>query len=104
MNKASRSHDEAIIEVPKEDPEFANAWPWPWMRPISPGGQQRLLAALRHVAKAQNMSNAQAFHAGLVPCTGPQWQDIAGYFERIGAAPVCDPPSRGVKRPGHCKS
>jgi probable addiction module antidote protein len=65
MNKASRSHDEAMIEMLKGDPEFANAYLAVALDEADqPGGQQALLAALRHVAEAQGMS-AVAERAGI---------------------------------------
>ncbi len=65
MNKASRSHDEAMIEMLKADPEFANEYLAVALDEADqPGGQQVLLAALRHVAEAQGMSTV-AERAGI---------------------------------------
>lgn len=65
MNKASRSHDEAMIEMLKADPEFANEYLAVALDEADqPGGQQVLLTALRHVAEAQGMSTV-AERAGI---------------------------------------
>ncbi len=57
MNKASRSHDEAMIDMLKADPEFANDYLAVALDEADQfGGQQALLAALRYVAEAQSMS------------------------------------------------
>ncbi len=65
MSKASRSHDEAMIEMLKADPEFANEYLAVALDEADqPGGQQVLLAALRHVAEAQGMSTV-AERAGI---------------------------------------
>jgi probable addiction module antidote protein len=65
MNKSSRSHDEAMIEMLKVDPEFANEYLAVALEEADqPGGQQVLLSALRHVAEAQGMSTV-AERAGI---------------------------------------
>ncbi|MES2363979.1 MAG: addiction module antidote protein [Pseudomonadota bacterium] len=62
---ASRPHDEAIIEMLKTDPEFANAYLDAALEESEEaGGQLALLAALRHIAEAQGMS-AVAARAGI---------------------------------------
>lgn len=63
--KASRSHDESVIEMLKADPEFANEYLAAALDEADqPGGQQALLMALRHIAEAQGMS-AVAKRAGI---------------------------------------
>lgn len=67
MNKqpASRSHDAAVVELLKADPEFANEYLAAALQEADqPGGQAALLAALRHVAEAQGMA-AVAERAGI---------------------------------------
>jgi probable addiction module antidote protein len=65
MSKASRSHDEAMTEMLKADAEFANDYLAVALdESDQAGGQQALLAALRHVAEAQGMS-AVAERAGM---------------------------------------
>lgn len=62
---ASRSHDEAVVEMLKADPEFANEYLAVALdESDQPGGQQALLSALRHIAEAQGMS-AVAERAGM---------------------------------------
>ena len=62
---ASRSHDVAVVELLKTDPEFANEYLAAALEEAEePGGQVALLAALRHVAEAQGMA-AVAQRAGM---------------------------------------
>ena len=57
MNNASRSHDEAVIELLREDPSFAYEYFATAMEEANQdGGREALLAALRHVAEAQGMA------------------------------------------------
>ncbi|WP_374258928.1 addiction module antidote protein [Aquabacterium sp.] len=61
----SRPHDDAVIEMLRDDPEFANEYLAAALDEASePGGQAALLAALRHIAEAQGMS-AVAERAGM---------------------------------------
>lgn len=56
MNNASRSHDEAVIELLREDPSFADEYLALAMEEANQdGGRETLLAALRHVAEAQGI-------------------------------------------------
>jgi probable addiction module antidote protein len=65
MNNASRSHDEAVIELLREDPSFAYEYFAAAMDEANQdGGREALLAALRHVAEAQVMA-AVADRAGI---------------------------------------
>lgn len=62
---ASRPHDEAVVEMLKADPEFADTYLAAALDEADqPGGQSALLAALRHVAEAQGMA-AVAQRAGI---------------------------------------
>ncbi|MDP2817538.1 MAG: putative addiction module antidote protein [Polaromonas sp.] len=62
---ASRSHDAAVVDMLKADPEFADAYLATALEEADqPGGQTALLAALRHVAEAQGMA-AVAERAGI---------------------------------------
>jgi probable addiction module antidote protein len=64
-NKTSRPHDEAVIDMLKNDPDFANEYLAVALEEADqPGGQQALLTALRHIAEAQGMS-AVAERAGI---------------------------------------
>ncbi len=54
--KASRSHEEAMVALLREDPAFANEYLAVELEEANEaGGQQALLRALRHVALAQGM-------------------------------------------------
>lgn len=65
MNRTHRPHDEAIVELLREDPDFADEYLTAAMEEADQaGGQQALLAALRHVAEAQGMA-AVAERAGI---------------------------------------
>ena len=65
MSKASRPHDDAMVELLHEDPAFADEYLSAALDEASePGGRKALLAALRHIAEAQGMS-AVAERAGI---------------------------------------
>lgn len=65
MKNASRSHDEAVIELLRDDPEFASAYLSAALDEAEePGGRVALLAALRQVAEARGMA-AVAARAGI---------------------------------------
>ena len=55
--KASKLHDESVVEMLKADPELADAYLATALEEANlPGGQFALLAALRHIAEAQGMA------------------------------------------------
>lgn len=63
--KASRPHDEAMVELLREDPGFADEYLAACMEAMNePGGHEALLMALRQVAQAQGM-DAVAARAGI---------------------------------------
>lgn len=63
--KASRPHDQAMVELLREDPLFANEYLAECLRTVDePGGRVALLAALRQVAAAQGFE-AVAERAGI---------------------------------------
>ncbi|MES2355201.1 MAG: addiction module antidote protein [Pseudomonadota bacterium] len=65
MNKASRPHDDAVVELLREDPDFADEYLAIALDEADePGGREALLAALRHVAEAQGMATV-AERAGI---------------------------------------
>lgn len=65
MTQASRPHDETVVELLREDPEFADDYLAESVAAIDePGGQEAFLQALRHIAEAQGMA-AVAERAGL---------------------------------------
>jgi DNA-binding phage protein len=54
MNNTSRPHDEAVVELLREDPTFADEYLGAAMEEANQdGGCEALLAAIRHVAEAQ---------------------------------------------------
>ncbi len=63
--KASRPHDETVVDMLKADPDFAAVYLAAALEEAElPGGQSALLAALRHIAEAQGMANV-AERAGI---------------------------------------
>jgi probable addiction module antidote protein len=65
MTNASRSHDEWVIELLREDRSFVDEYLAAAMEESNQdGGCEALLAALRHVAEAQGMA-AVAERAGI---------------------------------------
>lgn len=65
MSKASRPHNDAVIELLREDPAFADEYLTACTEGIDePGGREALLMALRQVAEAQGMA-AVAERAGM---------------------------------------
>lgn len=65
MNKASRPHDDTVLELLREDPAFTDEYLSAALEEAGqPGGREALLAALRHIAEAQGMS-AVAERAGM---------------------------------------
>jgi probable addiction module antidote protein len=65
MNKASRPHDEAVLELLREDTAFADEYLSAALDEANlPGGREALLSALRHIAEAQGMT-AVAERAGI---------------------------------------
>ena len=62
---ASRPHDDAVVELLRADPAFANEYLAVALEEAQePGGQAALLAALRHIAEAQGMGTV-AERAGM---------------------------------------
>ena len=63
--RESRSHDETVVELLREDPHFADEYLTESLNALDePGGQEAFLQALRHIAEAQGMA-AVAQRAGL---------------------------------------
>ena len=57
MKNSFRPHDEAVVELLREDPAFADEYLAVAMDEVNQkGGRQALLAALRHVAEVQGMA------------------------------------------------
>lgn len=65
MKRASRPHDEAVIELLRDDPEFASAYLSAVLSEADEsGGREALLSALRQVAEARGMASV-AERAGI---------------------------------------
>lgn len=65
MSKSSRPHDDAVVELLRDDPAFVDEYIAAALDEADqPGGRVALLAALRHVAEAQGMA-AVAERAGI---------------------------------------
>ena len=65
MMKASRPHDETVVDLLKADPDFAAVYLAAALDEADqPGGQSALLAALRQIAEAQGMAKV-AERAGI---------------------------------------
>ena len=65
MIKLSRPHDDAVVELLRADPAFADEYLTTALDEVNqPGGREALLAALRHIAEAQGMSTV-ADRAGI---------------------------------------
>lgn len=65
MTKASRPHDQTVIELLREDPTFADEYLSAALDEVDkPGGREALLAALRHIAEAHGMAEV-AKRAGI---------------------------------------
>lgn len=58
MNNMSRPHDEAVVELLREDPTFAAEYLAAAMEEVNQdGGREALLSALRHVAESLAQDN-----------------------------------------------
>lgn len=65
MKGTSRSHDEAVAELLRDDPEFAAAYLSAALSEADiPGGREALLSVLRQIAEAQGMAKV-AERAGI---------------------------------------
>jgi len=61
VKHASRPHDEAVIELLRDDPQFAEACLSAALAEVDePGGREALLSALRQVAEVRGMANVAA--------------------------------------------
>ena len=65
MIKSSRPHDDAVVELLRAEPAFADEYLSTALDEVNQaGGREALLAALRHIAEAQGMSTV-ADRAGI---------------------------------------
>lgn len=63
--QASRPHDEAVVELLRDDPEFAASYLSAALAEVDePGGREGLLAVLRQIAEARGMASV-AMRAGI---------------------------------------
>lgn len=93
MNKASRSHDETVIELLKEDPGFADEYLSAALDEIDePGGREALLFALRHIAEAQGMTTIaeragikrESLYRALSPKGNPTIKTLLAVMSAVG--------------------
>jgi probable addiction module antidote protein len=62
----SRSHDESVIDMIKNDPQFAAHYLYAaWQELDQPGGEASFLGALRHIVEARGGMGEIAAKAGL---------------------------------------
>lgn len=65
MKRTARPHDEAVVELLRDDPRFAEAYLSAALAEVDePGGREGLLSVLRQVAEARGMANV-ASRAGI---------------------------------------
>ncbi len=65
MIKSSRPHDDAVVELLRAEPAFADEYLSTALDEVNQaGGREALLAALRHIAEAQGMATV-ADRAGI---------------------------------------
>ena len=93
MNKASRPHDETIVELLREDPSFADEYLAAAMEDVDQvGGREALLAALRHVAEAQGMAKVaeragiprESLYRALSPSGNPTIKTLLAVLDAAG--------------------
>lgn len=91
--KAARPHDEAMVELLREDPRFADEYLAAALAEAEqPGGQQALLRALRHVAQAQGMENIaqrsgmarESLYRALSPKGNPRLETLLAVLSAAG--------------------
>ncbi len=91
--KAARPHDEAMVELLREDPRFADEYLATALAEAEqPGGQQALLRALRHVAQAQGMENIaqrsgmarESLYRALSPKGNPRLETLLAVLSAAG--------------------
>ena len=93
MNTASRPHDEAVVELLREDPAFSAEYLAVALGDADePGGQEALLQALRHVAEAQGVAKIaeraglprESLYKSLSKDGNPSFQTIAKVIHALG--------------------
>lgn len=93
MSRASRPHAEAIIEMLRDDPAFADEYLRAAMEQADQdGGREALLSALRHVAEAQGMAQVaeragiqrESLYRALSPKGNPTLKTLVAVLEAAG--------------------
>ncbi|MGV8891704.1 MAG: addiction module antidote protein [Burkholderiaceae bacterium] len=93
MTKTSRPLDDAVVELLREDPSFADEYLAAALDEADqPGGQAALLAALRHVAEAQGIAAVaeragiprESLYRALSPTGNPTIKTLLAVFSAAG--------------------
>lgn len=93
MNRASRPHAEAVIELLRDDPAFADEYLQAAMEQAElEGGREALLSALRNVAEAQGMAQVaeragiqrESLYRALSPKGNPTLKTLVAILEAAG--------------------
>lgn len=93
MNRASRPHAEAVIELLRDDPAFADEYLQAAMEQAEQeGGREALLSALRHVAEAQGMAQVaeragiqrESLYRALSPKGNPTLKTLVAVLDAAG--------------------
>lgn len=93
MNRTSRPHAEAVIELLRDDPAFADEYLQAAMEQADKeGGREALLSALRHVAEAQGMAlvaeragiQRESLYRALSPKGNPTLKTLVAVLDAAG--------------------
>lgn len=93
MSRASRPHAEAVIEMLRDDPAFADEYLRAAMEQADQqGGREALLSALRQVAEAQGMAQVaeragiqrESLYRALSPKGNPTLKTLVAVLEAAG--------------------
>ena len=93
MNRASRPHAQAVVELLRDDPAFADDYLRAAMEQADQqGGREALLAALRQVAEAQGMAQVaeragiqrESLYRALSPKGNPTLKTLVAVLEAAG--------------------
>ncbi|WP_020481563.1 addiction module antidote protein [Methylomonas sp. MK1] len=93
MSEASKPHDQMVIELLREDPEFANKYLAAALEEVDqPGGREALLAALRQIAEAQGMTEVaeragikrESLYRALSPKGNPTIKTLLAVTKAVG--------------------
>lgn len=103
--RASRSHEEASIEMFRKDPDFATAY---LNHVLLEGSQEDLLLALRYMSEAFGGIASLANRAGLNPKTlyrtlsargNPELRSLSALLRAMGMTLAVQPLERPASRP-----